>query len=225
MIPHLPQSRDRDLVLPEEKARICTQFTSQLDRIIIEEKLDGSPCAITRQGPNILALTQDGIPAHTSQYSRHGMFHDWVQKHAVRFRFILNDQEYLYGDWLAQAIGTKYTHVDQPFVPTDFVDQEGNMPNRWVFYLRTQKINLFGPPQLLPHGATPPRDAIRIFHKMTRFPQSEDEPEGVIYRVERMGKERFRAQYVRPDKQDGIYLPEKTGASPVWNWTPEETST
>lgn len=45
-----------------------------------------------------------------------------------------------------------------------------------------------------------------------------DEPEGVVYRVERHGKVDFLCKWVRPDKVDGKYLPEISGKPPVWNW-------
>ncbi len=46
-----------------------------------------------------------------------------------------------------------------------------------------------------------------------------DSIEGVVYRVERHGKVDFLAKYVRPDKRDGIYLPEVSNQPAVWNWT------
>jgi hypothetical protein len=30
----------------------------------------------------------------------------------------------------------------------------------------------------------------------------------------------FLAKWVRPDKVDGMYLPEISGKEPVWNWRP-----
>lgn len=60
-----------------------------------------------------------------------------------------------------------------------------------------------------------------------------DPVEGVIWRVERdelvepgvSGHRKWRvdflAKYVRPDKVDGIYLPEISGVPAVWNWRPE----
>ena len=62
------------------------------------------------------------------------------------------------------------------------------------------------------------------------FHGSSDQVEGAVWRVERNelanpGKngERvwrvdFLVKYVRPDKEDGIYLPEISGRKPVWNW-------
>jgi hypothetical protein len=35
---------------------------------------------------------------------------------------------------------------------------------------------------------------------------------------ERIWQVDFLVKYVRPDKLDGIYLPELSGKEPVWNW-------
>lgn len=45
--------------------------------------------------------------------------------------------------------------------------------------------------------------------------------EGAVYRVERRGEVDFLAKWVRPDKQDGCYLPEVSGGEAVWNWRPD----
>ena len=57
-----------------------------------------------------------------------------------------------------------------------------------------------------------------------------DPVEGAVWRVERnelaspgksgerIWKVDFLVKYVRPDKEDGIYLPEMSGRKPVWNW-------
>src|SRR5207302_9365938 len=61
------------------------------------------------------------------------------------------------------------------------------------------------------------------------FHGASDPVEGAVWRVERNelanpGKDGervwrvdFLVKYVRPDKQDGIYLPEISGLKPVWN--------
>jgi hypothetical protein len=47
-----------------------------------------------------------------------------------------------------------------------------------------------------------------------------DPVEGAIWRIERDDKVEFLVKYVRPDKVDGIYLPEVTGnGRTVWNHT------
>ena len=63
-----------------------------------------------------------------------------------------------------------------------------------------------------------------------------DPVEGAVWRVERFkqfrvknGFERrwivdYLAKYVRPDKKDGIYLPEQSGKEAVWNWKKRLTS-
>lgn len=62
------------------------------------------------------------------------------------------------------------------------------------------------------------------------FHGASDPVEGAVWRVERNeltnpGKNSdrksivdFLVKYVRPDKEDGIYLPEISGRKPVWNW-------
>jgi hypothetical protein len=47
-----------------------------------------------------------------------------------------------------------------------------------------------------------------------------DKVEGAVWRVERLGRVDFLVKYVRPDKQDGLYLPEISGQDAVWNWRP-----
>ena len=51
-----------------------------------------------------------------------------------------------------------------------------------------------------------------------------DKIEGAVWRVERKGVFDFMCKYVRPDKEDGIYLPEISGKEPVWNWQPNNGS-
>lgn len=57
-----------------------------------------------------------------------------------------------------------------------------------------------------------------------------DPVEGAVWRVERSnptgakGERKegvdFLVRYVRPDKVDGLYLPEISGKEAVWNWIP-----
>ena len=45
-----------------------------------------------------------------------------------------------------------------------------------------------------------------------------DKVEGAVWRVERKESFDFLAKYVRPNKSDGIYLPEVSGKEAIWNW-------
>ena len=45
--------------------------------------------------------------------------------------------------------------------------------------------------------------------------------EGAIWRVERKNKVDFLCKYVRPEKKDGIYLPEISGKEAIWNVNPD----
>jgi hypothetical protein len=48
-----------------------------------------------------------------------------------------------------------------------------------------------------------------------------DAPEGLVYRVEAGGRVVLVAKWVRPDKVDGAYLPEKTGRAALYHWSCE----
>ena len=62
------------------------------------------------------------------------------------------------------------------------------------------------------------------------FHGSLDEVEGAVWRIERnkatgkKGEKKlvvdYLVKYVRPEKKDGIYLPEISGKESVWNWLP-----
>jgi len=55
---------------------------------------------------------------------------------------------------------------------------------------------------------------------MTLCTQALDPVEGAVWRVERRGAVDFLAKFVRPEKLDGCYLPEVSGAAAIWNWRP-----
>lgn len=47
---------------------------------------------------------------------------------------------------------------------------------------------------------------------------AQEKPEGAVWRVERRDVFDFMAKWVRPNKVDGLYLPEISGKEAVWNW-------
>src|SRR5947207_8187808 len=80
-IPHLPGSRrgPGDYGLDEAQARIATtKPRDKLDRIIVQEKLDGSCVAIARHEGQIAPLIRAGYLAMESHYEQHRMFAAWV---------------------------------------------------------------------------------------------------------------------------------------------------
>ncbi|MBI1748890.1 MAG: RNA ligase family protein [Acidobacteria bacterium] len=230
-IPHLPGSRrgPGDHHCHEGQARIATEKArDRHDLIIVQEKLDGSNVGVGRREGVLYPLTRAGYLASTSPYEQHWRFSEWVYAHSARFLAVLRDGERLCGEWLMQAHGTRYALTHEPFVVFDVMRGEERatlleLTDRLAPYGFTQPWVIHtGPPLSVP-------SALAALHRSAHG--ALDPVEGTVWRVERNerinpnGSERawrvdFLAKYVRPDKQDGIYLPDVSGQPPVWNWRP-----
>jgi hypothetical protein len=218
-IAHLPSSRlgPGDHCCHEGQARIATIKTrDKHDLVIVQEKLDGSNVGVARVGDVIYPLTRAGYIANTSPYEQHHKFHGWVYRNWNRFMVLLKDGERLCGEWLLQAHGTRYQLPHEPFVGFDLM-RGAERALYSELRERLEAIDLESP-----HLVYIGQPAISIEQVMKRlgaygYHGALDPIEGAVWRVERSGKVDFLAKYVRPDKVDGSYLPEVSGASPVWN--------
>jgi len=232
-IPHLPNSRrgPGDHKCSDGWARIATEkVRDRHDIVICQEKVDGSNVGVAKLNGEIIALSRAGYRAGTSPYEQHHLFAAWVGRQQVRFDALLTEGERVCGEWLAQAHGTRYDLPHEPFVAFDLmVDTQRETYDRFIE--RVAKYE-FVSPRLLYRGP----NAITITAAMCFVEPSGhgalDPVEGVVWRVERnrlIGKhsgERhhvvdFLVKYVRPDKKDGVYLPETSGNAAIWNWRPE----
>lgn len=218
-IGHLPNSRlgPTDSCVTSGMARICTEKArDKHDRIIVQEKLDGSCCAVACVGGEIVALGRAGYLAKSSPHEMHHMFAAWVQEREWMFLDILCEGERLVGEWLAQAHGTMYSinNADELFAPFDLMV----VTSRATCDELTDRLNgsTLTAPAVIGSGPLSVEDAVSA-HESNQSRQS-DGIEGVVYRVERMGKVDFLAKWVRADKVDGKYLPSQTGGEPVWNF-------
>lgn len=228
-IPHLPDSclGPSDHHCSEGQARIATKKAwDRWDVIIVQEKLDGSCCAVAKVNGAIVPLVRASYRAETSPYEQHYLFAKWVlyPKQYKRFDALLREGERVVGEWLAQAHGIRYDLPHESFIPFDlmtghsrvsFPDLQERVAACGFVWSNTVHVgsplsveDAMARPETSGHGATGP-------------------VEGAIWRVERyvldnQGDRRrvvdFLAKYVRPDKIDGFYLPEKLGSLPVWNW-------
>jgi ATP-dependent RNA circularization protein (DNA/RNA ligase family) len=217
-IPHLPGSRmgPSDHHCHEGQARICTEKArDKHDKIIVQEKLDGSCVAVALKDGQLYALGRAGWLAQSSPYKQHQLFAYWVRENEARFRDVLQEGERLVGEWLAQAHGTRYNLHHEPFVAFDLIKTErlpvGDFMDRLMGKFVFPRIINNGEPYSIEKAL----EAIEISgHGAT------DPVEGVVWRVERKGKVDFLCKYVRPDKVDGCYLPERNGGQEIWNWKP-----
>ena len=222
-IPHIEGSRmgPADHKISPGQSRMCTEkLPDNSYRVIVQEKLDGSCCAVARINGALVALGRSGYPAQSSRFEQHQLFADWVRENWSRFGFLEEGQRVV-GEWLAQAHGTRYSIEWDPFVAFDIMDGHERLPYS-KFMGRT--ANSFEIPEAWPSGDPVPVDvAVEYFQKLNSK-RALDPIEGVVYRVERtikgVTKVQFLAKYVRPDKADGCYLPEISGKEAVWNWRP-----
>ena len=219
-IPHLPGSRigPGDHRCTPEHARIATvQTRDHHDLIIVQEKLDGSNVACLNIDGKLLPLTRAGNSAWSSPYEQHQFFARWVLENAERFAAVLHEGERLCGEWLAQAHGTRYALPHEPFVAFDLMVGTERLPMEE--FANRMHIGHFVMPRELHRGG-----ALSVAQARKRLKPSGhgalDPVEGAVWRGVREGKVDFIVKWVRSDKVDGLYLPERSGKPPVWNWRP-----
>lgn len=220
-IPHLPFSRigTGDHHIEEGQALIATKQTRDKgDLIIVQEKLDGSNCSVAKVNGQILALGRSGYLAETSPFEQHKLFAKWVLLNEQRFINLLNENERVCGEWLAQAHGTMYKLIHEPFVVFDLITKNDRVSYH-DFLLRVLPLG-FVVPNLVHIGQ--PLSIEKALKKIEVSGHGAiDEVEGVIYRVERNGKFDFLTKFVKMSKVDGKYLPENNNGATIWNWNPE----
>jgi len=232
-IPHLPNSRmgPADKSCHDGQARIATKEPRDSnDDILVQEKLDGSNVGIAKNKGQIIPLSRSGYRAETSPYEQHHAFADWVFQPSNRQKFdkLLKEGERLAGEWLMQAHGTRYSLDHDPFVAFDLMVQHDRVPYDELA-ARVDPFDIVLP-KLIHRG---PPISVREVMKLLGdhgFHGALDPVEGAVWRVERdkaTGKKGekirvvdFLVKFVRPDKEDGIYLPEISGKNPVFNWNP-----
>ena len=219
-IGHLPMSRmgPGDHACPEGYAKICCQKSrDKHDRIIVQEKLDGSCCAVAKVNGEVIALGRAGWRAASSPYEQHQLFHRWVLDHWQRFHDLLDEGERIVGEWLAQAHGTRYQLRHEPFVAFDLMIDD----RRLTFdEFKTRIGDAFTVPYTVNIGPPMSVEIALAAVQRQNHHGALDPIEGVLYRVERQSRVDFLAKFVRPDKVDGCYLPECSGKVAIWNWRP-----
>lgn len=220
-IGHLPCSclGPGDHCIPAGQAKICTEKTrDKHDRVIVQEKLDGSYTAVAKVDGVLHPRGRAGWPAESSKYLQYRMFADWVWENEDRLHEVLCNGERIVGEWLAQAHGTLYDlNHWEPWAPFDIMTGAKRIPYDSLW---ERVAGLFHMPHLLHAGGAVSVETVMDRHETSRWP-AKGPPGGVVYRVERKGEVDFLAKWVRPDKIDGKYLPEVSGGKVIWNWQPE----
>ncbi len=205
--------------MTEGQARICCiRARDKHDRIIVQQKLDGTNVAVARIDGQIVPLQRKGYPALSSPYQQHRLFAAWVFERQDRFDF-LAEGERICGEWLAQAHGTRYALPHEPFVAFDLMTEDRRTPyDQFISRLNGR----FVLPELLSDGPPIPVEAAHS-RAAPAAHGALDKIEGCVWRVERKGAVDYLAKWVNPDKIDGLYLPgteQSISTVEVWNWRP-----
>jgi len=221
-IPHLPGSRlghgDHKCDAGQEKIA-CRKERDKHDRIIVQEKLDGSNVGVARIDDILYPLTRAGYIANTSPYKMHHLFYNWVFENMDRFMATLKNGERLCGEWLLVAHGTIYDLPHEPFVAFDIMSKKHK---RMPYDEFSQRIDMgdFIKPYLISDGKPLPIDEAMKRLNLYGFHGATEPAEGAVWRVERnvlndkskgnsYGRHYmvdFLVKYVRPEKEDGKYL-------------------
>lgn len=215
-IPHLSGSRlgPKDYMANPGHEEILTRKARKGDTIVVEEKLDGSCCAVANVGGEIVPLSRAGYRADTSPYRQHHLFVAWVYARQDRFRHVLPDGHRFVGEWLLQAHGTRYEidHADLLFRPFDIMVGAKRLGRPFVT-ANARRCGLEPAPLLNCGGPVPVADVVKLLPP---------DAEGAVWRCEneRFGVETL-AKFVRHDKVDGALLPEISGRPEVWNFDPQ----
>lgn len=220
-IPHLPGSRmgPADHKCHEGQKRIaCENVRNKHDRVIVQEKLDGSNVGVALLDGEVVALTRAGYRADTSPYAMHHYFASWVSIHKDRFLLALNEGERMCGEWMLVAHGTRYDLPHEPFVAFDIMQKQSRLP--FDDFMDRAELGEFTTPHLLSDGPPLDIDSALSLLNDRGFHGALEPVEGVVWRIERAvlnDKHRgnaggrhpvvdFLVKYVRPDKVDGKYL-------------------
>lgn len=230
-IPHFPGSRmgPGDHKCSEGQLRIATEKArDRHDRVIVQEKLDGSNVGVAKINGVIVPLTRAGYVADTSPFEQHWRFGEWVYANQGRFLELLNEGQRVCGEWLMQAHGTRYELQHEPFVVFDLMFGTTRAICEEV-HDRVMPLGFIMPHKIHEGGPLTIAEAMRGLERSGHG--AIDPVEGAVWRVERNAQihrsssERawivdYLAKYVRPEKVDGCYLPEQSGRDPIWNWYP-----
>ncbi len=221
-IGHLPNSRmgPGDHHCHEGQARICTEkVRDRHDMVVVQEKLDGSCMAVARMEGRIVALNRAGYLAATSPYPSQHLFAGWVEDRQALFLDCLTDGERMVGEWLAQAVGTRYALAHEPFVVFDLMAEHRRAT---VDELRSRVADVLPTPHIVHRGGPVSVAGVCAVLAHGGGHGALDPVEGAVWRVERRGRVDFLAKWVRPDKVDGCYLPEVSGGHAIWNDWPRK---
>jgi hypothetical protein len=233
-IPHLPDSRlgPSDKQANPGHVRIATKLRrDRHDLVIVSEKLDGSNVGVAKLWDgSLVPLTRSGYEATSSPYRQHQYWAVWVWEQSERFDSLLTPGEWCVGEWCIQAHSTRYVFEKEPFFLFDIFRKE-----KRIIYselcVRNEAVSVpFEVPRAYSLADGGPVSLELALKWLGEEPYgvhgAVDLIEGFVWRIERKGEVDFLTKYVRPDKVDGLYLPETSVSvndRPIYNYWMDES--
>ncbi len=164
------------------------------------------------RAPAITRVRQSTTSTTTSRTTSPPTNREWLQ--------VLTPGQRIIGDWLGQAHGTRYD-IEEPheaFVVFDLMEGQTRQP--WSVVVEAAiHLPVSLPGYLRTHEPMEPVAAFETLIAHHIIPMTPPEqPEGVVFRLERRGKVEFLAKWVRPDFVPGVHLSEISGEPDVWNF-------
>ena len=219
-IPHISISKlgEGDHYITKGEERILTEKKRDKHDIIFSyEKYDGSNVGIAKINDKIFAITRSGYEAKTSPYKQHHIFSDWVYSNVVLFYDMLKEGERITGEWLLQAHGLKYKIESEPVLFFDYFTPKNERILQTDLRQITGKYGLTMPRLLSEGEPKSVNELLPILNLKTKEFESEENPEGIVFRVERKGKVNFLAKWIRSDFPTGIYCIGVEDHNLTWN--------
>lgn len=211
-IPHIPGSRadKSDKIITPGQVKIITEKPRKGDRIIVQEKLDGSCVAVHKQDGHLIIVNRAGWNCESSPHEQHRIFAYWVKCNKDRFLNSLVDGQRIVGEWLLMRHGIKYDLDHEYFVAFDIIVEDKRIP--YDQFKEKCAIGNFITPHI--HSDGPAFSYEKINEALKQSYHGGECPEGVVFRVENAGEVDFLAKYVRPDHVCGKYFSDD---NPQWN--------
>ena len=220
-IPHLSNSKlgSGDHYITEGQERILTiKARDKHDNILVFEKYDGSNVGVAKFENKIFALTRSGYEASTSPYKQHHYFANWVKKRELLFADMLQNGERITGEWLAQAHGLVYKIKVEPIVFFDYFTPNNERVLFEELGAKAIEYGLQMPRQLHEGQPITVGELLPFLNERTNGIESIEQPEGMVYRLERNGKVDFLAKWVRSDFPNGKFCINVEEKDLIWNW-------
>jgi RNA ligase-like protein len=215
-IGHLPGSRTgpNDRHVPPALAERLTARGRPGDRVIVQEKLDGSCVLVARREGALVALGREGRRCDESRNEGRRRFAAWVAERERLFAW-LGEGERVAGEWLVLAHGTRYALPHAPFAAFDLFDARGGRAAQAELAARLPPT--LPRPRVLHEGAPLAVEAALAALGERGHHGALEPAEGVVYRLEAGGQTLALAKWVRPGKVDGSYLADHGSGVHLWN--------